>query len=61
MKGFFRMKTHFNPKMTANPNGSNGNYLLLQQQHMHMRWSIDERTQFPRPASLPAILGMICF
>lgn len=37
MKGFFRMKTHSSPKMIANPDGSNVNYLLLQQQHMHMR------------------------
>ncbi len=57
MKGFFRLKTHFRPKMIANPNGSNGNYLLLQQQHMHMRWNIDEETQFPCLTCLSATLG----
>ncbi|MEQ8627572.1 hypothetical protein [Ekhidna sp.] len=57
MKGFFRTKTHFSPKMIANPDGSNVNYLLLQQQHMHMKWNIDEETQFPCLTILSVILG----
>ncbi|WP_436517781.1 hypothetical protein [Ekhidna sp. To15] len=44
MNGFFRKKTHFIPKLIANPDGSIMNYLQLQQQHMQEEWTIEEKT-----------------
>ncbi|MEQ9466257.1 MAG: hypothetical protein RLN88_02540 [Ekhidna sp.] len=38
----FPEKTHLLLKMITNPDGSNVDYLLLQQQHMKKKWAIDE-------------------